>query len=71
MTPLNCNLKLSPCHFALLMFLNQRAKKGVTGVIDSDNRGETGLLPTMEVRKSECKIQVILRTSLSTSMPCD
>uniref|UniRef100_A0A9L0TGQ8 dUTPase-like domain-containing protein n=1 Tax=Equus caballus TaxID=9796 RepID=A0A9L0TGQ8_HORSE len=45
--PLNSKLRLLPCHFGLLLPLNQQAKKRVmvlTELIDPDYQGEIGLL---------------------------
>lgn len=47
MIPLIWKLRPSPCHFVLLMPLNQKAKKALTvltEVTDPDNQRETGLL---------------------------
>lgn len=45
--PLNLKLWLLPCHFGVLMLVDERAKDEVTipaGVIDSDHQEETELL---------------------------
>jgi dUTPase len=58
----NWKLKLPPCHFGLLMPLNQQAKKRITvlgGVIDPDYHGEIGSTTTMKVKGIMSGVQEI------------